>query len=133
MDNESLKNPEKYFKSSNLMFNDIYESFSISKRSYESYSDFYSNRYINCQSGIYNSNNEFKKDDLSVKKPVVNHLKFKKSNLYDLYCASLHCKIDHLKIDESAIIRLRFRVWSSTLAMVSIFNYFKFYYLNHFK
>ena len=105
------------------MFNEIYESFGISKRSYES--DFYSNRYINCQSGIYNSNSELKQEDITIKKPTTSHLKFKKSSLYDLYCASVYCKIDHLKIDESAIIRLRFRVWSSTLALVYLYLFLK--------
>ena len=56
-----------------------------------------------------------------MKKTTISHLKFKTSNLYELYCASLHCKIDRLKIDESAIIRLRFRVWSSTLALVFLY------------
>ena len=104
------------------MLDQIYDIFSISKRSYETDSEIYSNkfeRYINCQSGIYHINGEEKHNHgHSLKSEEMSHLKFKASNLYDSYCASIHCKIDHLKTDESAIIRLRFRLWASTLALV---------------
>ena len=110
---DSLKNPEKYFKTNSILD----QFYIISKRSFEIDADIYPNkleRYVNCPSGIYKA---FVKNN----KGETSHLKFKKSHLYDLYCASIHCKVFNLKIDESAIIRLRFRLWASTLALVIIF------------
>jgi hypothetical protein len=46
------------------------------------------------------------------------HLRMTSSN-----CAWLHCSIGSLSTDESAIIRLRFRVWSRNLAIVSTISY----------
>ena len=48
------------------------------------------------------------------------HLAMMKSNVYDYFCSSLHCDVGELNPDESALIRLRFRLWSRNLDAVSL-------------
>jgi hypothetical protein len=51
-----------------------------------------------------------------------------KSPVYDFYCASIHCQLGPLNVDESSVVRLRFRLWSKSLALVSTFfsSWFRF-------
>ena len=47
------------------------------------------------------------------------YLTMASSNLYDFYCGSIHCKVGPLNTDQSALIRLRFRLWARNLAIVN--------------
>lgn len=49
------------------------------------------------------------------------YLNMMKSEMYDSFCSSLHCYIGPMSKDESAIIRLRFRLWSRSLARVRLY------------
>lgn len=49
------------------------------------------------------------------------YLAMTQNDVYDAFCSSLHCDIGPMSKDESAIIRLRFRIWSRSLAIVSIY------------
>ncbi len=46
------------------------------------------------------------------------------SKSFGFYCASLHCTVDNLRRDQSALVRLRFRLWSKSFIKVSIFYQF---------
>lgn len=60
---------------------------------------------------------------------IVNGVKGRYSDIpmqssFAYHCGSVHCSVGSLKKDESALIRLRFRVWARNLATVS--SYFVF-------
>lgn len=64
------------------------------------------------------------------KNTKINYLGMMKMPSYDFYCSSIHCKVGPLGADESALIRLRFRLWSRSLALViNLIN--KFLIKNH--
>lgn len=50
------------------------------------------------------------------------YLSMSKLDAYSLFCASLHCRVGPLNTDESALVRLRFRLWSRNLAHVSFYS-----------
>lgn len=129
---DKLKNPEKYF-----MDNDDLNGINRSKRdltererSILDYitkpddSSFFSfGESVDCRKGMV-----IKSDDENEKKSSnVKHLSMIQSPVYDFYCASIHCKLGQLNVDESSLVRLRFRLWSKSLASVSVFLYF-FYF-----
>ena len=69
---------------------------------------------IECSSGMIKrslKNNQQIKNNIK-------HLTMIDSHAYNFYCGSLHCNIGSLSTDESALIRLRFRLWSKNLAIV---------------
>lgn len=128
MDGDSLKHPEKYYKFDEN-YDNSYEVSDREKRSFNGESDYYVNnyeRYVNCPMGIYRTDDDSSNQHHHSSSEITTNehkrsaqLNFKKSYLYDNFCASLHCKIGHLRTDEAAIVRLRFRLWSTTLATVS--------------
>lgn len=73
---------------------------------------------VDCASAIVNTNQVYKNQ----KKINSNKLKMINTELYNKYCSFIHCKINDLNADESALIRLRFRLWAKTLAKVNLFN-----------
>jgi hypothetical protein len=69
---------------------------------------------VECSNGMIKQslrNNEKKKISF-------NHLSMIDSQAYNFYCGSLHCNVGPLSADESALIRIRFRLWSKNLAIV---------------
>lgn len=77
--------------------------------------------HIECSSGMIKQSNAMYESSSSKRK----YLTMLKSELYDQYCSSLHCYVGPLGRDESAIIRLRFRLWSRSLLYVCFSFLFK--------
>lgn len=67
---------------------------------------------VDCHSGIVNTNPTLKNHLYHNKLKIIN------TELYTRFCSSIHCRINGLNADESALIRLRFRLWAKTLAKV---------------
>jgi hypothetical protein len=126
MSEDRLKNPEKYYLShmkppnsrkkrflsfdSDSILSYFPKSFSLS--SFDAgFSD-----HVNCMNGMVKLHSALSQSTNSFAK---NYLSMSMSDKNDLYCAPLHCKVGPLNPDESAIIRLRFRLWSRNLALVS--------------
>lgn len=63
-----------------------------------------------------NMNSEKQSDKIKT-----DYLSMLKTDMYGFYCASIHCTVGPLNTDESALIRLRFRLWSKSLAAVNIY------------
>lgn len=74
---------------------------------------------IDCHTGIVNTNPVIKNHLESNE----NKLKIINTELYRRYCSSIHCRINALNSDESALIRLRFRLWATTLAKVNKYHF----------
>jgi hypothetical protein len=122
---DKLKNPEKYFMNDEDM-NDVNRSKReltergksiidfIMKPDEQTISSFGEN--IDCRKGMKKSDDENEKNS-----PNSKYLSMIHSPVYDFYCASIHCKLGQLNVDESSLVRLRFRLWSKSLASVSIF------------
>lgn len=47
------------------------------------------------------------------------YLSMMQSDVFDSFCSSLHCDVGPMSKDESVVVRLRFRLWSRSLAPVS--------------
>jgi hypothetical protein len=142
MSEDRLKNPEKYYLSPVKSPSQQQQlQSSRRKRSFLSFDDgsllsfipksFYLGAYdngfsdhVNCMSGMVKhqaalspSSSKSSGDGATHKK----YLSMSKNTKYDFYCASLHCRVGPLSADESALIRLRFRLWSRNLALVGFY------------
>lgn len=128
LSDDKIKNPDKYYfepkKVKRSIFSDSgdFSANFLGLLPSEFYMNPYGNRFfdsniemIDCASGIVNTNQVHKNH----KSFSSNKLKMINTELYSRYCSSIQCKINGLSADESAMIRLRFRLWSKTLAKVS--------------
>ena len=101
-----MKNPEIYYNK------EINKNRKIRELSEETIFD-----SIECSTGMIKKplkSNEHKKNTFK-------YLSMIDSHAYNFFCGSLHCNVGPLKADESALIRVRFRLWSKNLAMVKKF------------
>jgi hypothetical protein len=130
----NIKNEAKIMKKKRRSLSDMisdqknkllsYLPFGFSLKSFDITSSFVNNNNnINCLNGVrkqYSNKNSNEEEDSSSKLlPSTSFLSMSQEELYDFYCSALHCTIGPLSADESALIRLRFRLWSRNLAIVS--------------
>ncbi|CAF0823367.1 unnamed protein product [Brachionus calyciflorus] len=133
LSDDKIRNPEKYYfetkKSKRSLFTDSNSNnndFSSNLLRYfptEFYLNSYGNKYndneiesVDCSSGIV-LNSQDQSDDLINHGSNTDYLKMTKTDLYEFYCSTIHCKVGPLSADESALIRLRFRLYARTLAL----------------
>jgi hypothetical protein len=122
---DKLKNPEKYFMNEDDL-NDLNRSKRDLSEREKSILDYITKpddstiftfgENVDCRKGM------IKLDDENERKSK--YLSMIQSPVYDFYCASIHCKLGHLSVDESSLVRLRFRLWSKSLAPVSYLFFF---------
>jgi hypothetical protein len=103
-----MKNPDKYYNKEK------------NKNRRDTSDDIYFDN-VECSSGmikqsIRNHDNIKTKSNLNFK-----YLNMISTSSYNFYCGSIHCNVGPLNSDESALIRLRFRLWSRHLAIVNTF------------
>lgn len=148
MGGDKLKNPEKYFKDGRILqpertrrylgynggdklsslFDFIPSGIYLgSDHKSSNLDDFDEN--IECSSGMIKQSTTKTANDLLDSLDLTNenengggagkYLSMIRTDVYDSFCSSLHCDVGPMSKDETAIIRLRFRLWSRSLAIVS--------------
>lgn len=104
-----MKNPEKYFhKETNKMRRDIENIILIDS--------------LECSNGMIKQSLRSADGLKNKQKANFKQLSMISSDIYNFYCGSMHCSVGPLNADESALIRLRFRLWSRNLAIVISFK-----------
>ncbi len=110
MQTDALHNPGKYYGNGYT----AKKSTNQRRRSFiNDYEYINPDKYVNCASAIMENDENAAKDSNY-------YLAMKDTSYYESYCASMRCKIGHLNLDEKALVRLRFRIWSNNLAFVSV-------------
>jgi hypothetical protein len=110
---DTLRNPDKYYENT---YNTKEHGSNVRKRSFISDYDYINpDKYVNCGSAVI-------ENDESTAKESNYYLALKQTTFYESYCASLRCKLSGLDLEQKALVRLRFRIWSNNLAVVSTFR-----------
>ena len=119
IDEDKIRNPEKYYLESRQRTKrgiKFLEDDNIDYVPSQSESNYFEN--VECFSGMFRKSIYDKEFDFVNK----NYLSMISSNLFDFYCGSMHCTVRNLSTDESALIRLRFRLWARNMALVKYFK-----------
>jgi hypothetical protein len=127
-DEDSLKNPDKYYVNKRELTKRNKQKRHFSKTDNFFFNLLASNKLLPIQ-------NFFKNTECSIKNSMnENQIIGRRSNIklnmdtsesFEFYCAAIHCTIGNIRKDQSALIRLRFRLWSKSLAAVTF--YFKLF------
>lgn len=99
---DKMKNPEIYYNK------EINKNRKIRELSEETILD-----SIECSTGMIKKPLKSNENN----KNTFKYLSMIDSHAYNFFCGSLHCNVGPLKADESALIRIRFRLWSKNLAI----------------